>query len=55
MNQKSDGYEGRMERKAKEKMDGLCSELTMLEKEVDDAMTANRGEWKKMACCADPK
>ena len=26
-----------------------------IEKGVDDAMTANRGEWKKIACCADPK
>ena len=39
-------------RKAKEKMDGW----TVLEKGVnDDAMTATRGEWKKMTCCADPK
>ena len=27
----------------------------ILEKGVDDAMTANRREWKKMMCCADPK
>ena len=24
-------------------------------KGVDDATTANRGEWKKMTCCANPK
>ena len=31
-----------------------CVTNDMLEKGVDDAMTANRGEWKKMICCADP-
>ena len=32
----------------------LCGSDDMLEKGVDVAMTANRGEWKKMMC-ADPK
>ena len=41
---------GWMERKPKEKMDGL-----KVEKGVDDVMTANRGEWKGMTCCTDPK
>ena len=27
----------------------------MIEKGVDDAMTAMRGEWKKMTCCAETK
>ena len=27
----------------------------MLEKGVDDTISANRGEWKKMTCCDDPK
>ena len=31
-----------------------CVTNDMLEKGVDDVMTANRGEWKKM-CYADPK
>ena len=32
-----------------------CVTNDMLEKEVDDAMTANSREWKNMTCCADPK
>ena len=32
-----------------------CVTNYMFEKGVDDAMAANRGEWKKMTCCADPK
>ena len=32
-----------------------CVMNYMLEKGMDDAMGANRGEWKKMTCCADPK
>ena len=32
-----------------------CVTNDMLEKGVDDAMTANRGMWKKMTCCADLK
>ena len=31
-----------------------CVSNDMLEKGVDDAVAANRGEWKKMTCCADP-
>ena len=43
-----------MERKRKERwMDSVKND--MLEKGLDDAMTANRGEWKKMTFCADPK
>ena len=47
-----DGWRGRG-RPKKRWMD--CVTNDMLEKGVDDAMTANRGEWKKMTCCADPK
>ena len=47
-----DGWRGRG-RPKKIWMD--CVTNDMLEKGVDDAMTANRGEWKKMTCCADPK
>ena len=46
-----DGWRGRG-RPKKRWMD--CVTNDMLEKGVDDAMTANRGEWK-MTCCADPK
>ena len=42
------------EEEGQEKMGGLYTN-DMLEKEVDDAMTMNRGEWKKMTCIAYPK
>ena len=45
-----DGDEGQ---KKKRRMDGVTN--GMLEKGVDDAMKANRGEWKKMTCCSDPE
>ena len=32
-----------------------CVTNNMLEKGVDGAMTTNRGDWKKMTCCVDPK
>ena len=32
-----------------------CATNDMLEKGVDDAMTADRGELKMMTCCADTK
>ena len=32
-----------------------CVTNDMLEKGVNDTMTVNRGEWKKMTCCTDPK
>ena len=32
-----------------------CVTNDMLEKGVDDAKMANRGEWKKTTCCADPR
>ena len=32
-----------------------CVKNDMLQKEVDVAMMVNRGDWKKMTCCADPK
>ena len=47
-----DGWRGRG-RPKKRWMD--CVKSDMLEKGVDDAMTANRGELQKMTCCADPK
>ena len=47
-----DGWRGRG-RPKKRWMD--CVTNDMLEKGVDDAMTVNRGEWKKMTCGTDPK
>ena len=32
-----------------------CVTNDMLEKGVDDTMTVNIGEWKKMMCCINPK
>ena len=32
-----------------------CVTNGILEKGVDDAMTANREDWKKMTYCVDPK
>ena len=32
-----------------------CVTTDMVKKGMDDAMTANRGEWKKMICCRNPK
>ena len=49
-----DGWRGRERGRPKKRwMD--CVMNDMLEKGVDDAMSANRGGWKKMTCCADPK
>ena len=47
-----DGRRGR-ERPKKRWID--CVTNHMLEKGVDDTMRMNRGEWKKIACCANPK
>ena len=41
---------------ASKMMKGMdCVTNDILEKGVDDGMTAKRGEWKKMTCCAVPK
>ena len=42
-------------RKAKERRWMDCVTNDMLEKGVDNTMTANRGEWRKMTCCPDPE
>ena len=47
-----DGWRGRR-RPKKRWMDSVTKD--MLEKGVDDGMAANRGAWKEMTCCADPK
>ena len=48
-----DGRRGR--RRPEKRWMDCATNYNMLEKEVDDAMTANRGEWKKMTYSADPK